>query len=631
MSEKEKIQKKLLYEIKFDDNTSQFEKDILKENPPKLSYIMRLFNYVFSSSILMCGIFLSFAIILSILQPITAFIWRRYIDNANFYSEVIVQQTIQLIPLIGIVTLYWFVGYINNLINRYLYGGEDIERLSKVQDHRLQEKFQAKLFKKISTLYPDYMEVPKINEMINRSFSSMGGEWSSLQRGVIIEGYVIIAKIVSIIMVAASLYIFHPLLCFIVLVAPIPTLYTTYVGNKLRFKFFRDNGKTLLEAEYYQGVLLGEAAKEVKSLNLFDFFFMKWKILTDDYVIKEQKNQINIFILGIINNFISNIVIVIANVFAIVLMAQGSLSIGTLSAVLVLISTLMGSTSQLLGSIANFFSKKNEAAQFFELIDLDEQISRHKNNENMQIDIKKLVAKNISYRYPLTDNYRIKNVNFTINKGEKIAFVGENGAGKTTFIKLLTWMLEPSNGEILINDDIAKNITFAEKYNFLSCVFQEPSRFYTFTIKDNVFLGDVNRERNENLIDMALEFSGFDEIEKDVILGKDIGGIELSGGQWQKIAIARAYYRNKNFITLDEPTSNLDPIAEANIFRKYIDISKDKTVIIVTHRISIASLVDRIVVFKDGEIVEDGSHYDLLANCGEYSKLYLTQSLWYDR
>ena len=609
------------YQIKCDDNTAVFEKDIVKENPPKLSYLIRLFKYVFSSAKAMCGIFLTLAIILSVLQPITAFIWGRYIDNAN-------SQTVQIASLVGLAVLYWGIGFLCDLINRYLYGGEDIERLSKVQDHRLQEKFQAKLFKKISKLYPDYLEVPKINDIINRSFDSMGGEWSSLQRGVIIEGYVIIAKMVSVVMVAASLYIFNPLLALIVLVAPIPTLYTTYVGNKLYFKFSRDNAKVLREAGYYQGVLLGASAKEVKALNLFDFFFNKWKVLADDYVVKEKKNQMNVFLLGTVSGVISNIASIAANIFAIVLMSQGRLSIGALGAVLALIGTLMGSTSQLFGSIANFISKKNESAQFFELIDLGEQIN---NAKGTAVCIEKLEAKNVSYRYPLTDEYRINNVNFTIGKGEKVAFVGENGAGKTTFIKLLTGMLDASGGEIVVNGTCVKEIAPSGRYNALSYVFQEPARFNTFTIADNVFLGDVARERNESQIDTALKFSGFGGADKNELLGKDIGGTDLSGGQWQKIAIARAYYRDRDFVILDEPTSNLDPLAETEVFKKYITMTKGKTVIMVTHRISVAALADRVVVFKDGEIVEDGSHENLLLNNGEYARLYSTQAQWYDR
>ena len=475
------------------------------------------------------------------------------------------------------------------------------------------------------------MEVPKINDMIQRSFDSMGGEWSSLQRGVIIEGYVIIEKVISVVTIAVSLYLFHPLLCLIVLLAPLPTLYTTYVGNKLDFKFVRDNGKILREADYYQGVLLGNSAKEVKTLNLFDFFFGKWKALADDYVIREKKNQRNIFVLSMISSLISNLAGVAANVLAIVLMAQGKLSVGALGAILVLNSTLMESMGQLLFATAAFVSKKNEAAQFFELIDLKEQIENEMEHTNQMMEIEKMEAKNVTYRYPLTEEYRIKNVDFTIRKGEKVAFVGENGAGKTTFVKLLTGMLEPSEGDILINGNSIHEVGFKEKYNSMSCVFQEPARFNTFTIADNVFLGDVARERDEKAIDTALDFAGFEGVEKTTMLGKDIGGTDLSGGQWQKIAIARAYYRNRDFIVLDEPTSNLDPIAETEVFKKYIAMTEGKTVIMVTHRISVAALADRIVVFKNGKIVEDGSHDELLAKNGEYTRLYDTQAQWYDR
>ncbi len=617
------------YEIRHDDHTAVFERDILRENPRRLSYLTRLFVYVFSSAKLMCGIFLGIAVFLSILQPVVAFLWGKYLDNANLYAESPDPAAVQLASLVGLAVLYWLLRFLGDMANRYLYGGEDIERLSKVQDHRLQEKFQARLFEKISRLCPDYMEVPKINDMIDRCFQAMGGEWSSLQRGVVIEGYVIIAKAVSVAMVAVSLYLFHPLLCLLVLIAPVPTLYTTYVGNRLTFRFSRDNGKVLREAGYYQKLMLGTSAKEVKAFNLFDFFYGKWKVLTDEYVVKEKRNQRNVFFLGLASGLVANLAAAGANIFAILLMAQGKLSVGALGAVLALIGTLMGSTSQLFASIASFLSKKNEASQFFELIDLAEQEMGE--GEKAPVEIKSLEARNMTYRYPLTDACRIRDVSFTIRRGEKVAFVGENGAGKTTFVKLLTGMLEPSAGELLINGRSAGDMGAARRYASLSCVFQEPARFHTFTVGDNVFLGDVDRERGEEDIGRALDFAGLGDVDKDADLGKDVGGTDLSGGQWQKLAIARAYYRDRNFIVLDEPTSNLDPVAEAEVFRKYMVMTEGRTVIMVTHRISIASLADRIVVFRKGRIVEDGSHEELLAKNGEYARLYAAQAQFYDR
>ena len=615
---------------RFEDNTAAFERDILKENKPAFRYLTRLFRHVFASAKAICAVFLGVSVLLSLLQPLAAFLWGRFIDGANALAESADAQWVQLASLVGLTVLYVALDFVIGLINRYVYGGEDIERLSKVHDHRLQEKFLAGLFRKIARLYPEYLEVPRIHDIIARSFRSIGGEWSPLQRGVMIEGYAIAARAVSVVTVAVSLYLFHPLLSLIVLLAPLPTLYTTYVGNKLEFRFTRDNTKILREADYYQGVLLGPSAKEVKVLNLFDFFFAKWKALADDYLIRETRNQRNVFLLGAAGGFVANLANVAANVFAIVLLTRGELSIGALGAVLSLNGTLMGNTSQLFGSIAKFLAKKHEAAQFFELIDLKEQETGDE-DVGPALDIESLEARNVSYRYPLTDQYRIRNVNFTIRRGEKVAFVGENGAGKSTFVKLLTGMLEPSDGEIRINGAPVRRQDAAGRYDALAIVFQEPSRFNTFTVADNVFLGDTARPRDEAAIDTALAFAGFGGADRDALLGRDIGGTDLSGGQWQKIAIARAYYRGRNFVVLDEPTSNLDPLAEAEIFRRYMAMSGDRTVIIVTHRISAAALADRIVVFKDGEIVEDGTHDELLAAGGEYARLYAAQAEWYDR
>jgi len=146
-----------------------------------------------------------------------------------------------------------------------------------------------------------------------------------------------------------------------------------------------------------------------------------------------------------------------------------------------------------------------------------------------------------------------------------------------------------------------------------------------------VYFGNVDQERDEKGIDEALLFSGLEGMNKDQLLGKDIGRVDMSGGEWQKLAIARAAYRNRDFSVLDEPTSNIDPLAEAEIFKKYISLAREKTVVFVTHRISVASLADRVIVFEDGKIVQDGTHEDLLKAKGVYSCLYHEQAKWYNR
>ena len=292
-----------------------------------------------------------------------------------------------------------------------------------------------------------------------------------------------------------------------------------------------------------------------------------------------------------------------------------------------LIGTLISDTSALFAAAATFVAKKNEATAFFNLMDLKE----HAGGGATEPEVSTIETRDLQYRYPLTDRYVLEDVTLSIGKGEKVAFVGENGAGKTTFVKLISGMLNPSNGDLWIDGVPVETLDPPSRYDAMSAVFQNPAQYNTFTVADNVWLGDPQRPRTQSDIDAALTAAGFDGIEQDALLGKDIGGTELSGGQWQKLAIARAYYRDRDFIILDEPTSNLDPLAEADIFRRYIEMARERTVIMVTHRISIAALCDRIVVFAGGHVVEDGSHDELMAANGEYARLHNEQAQWYNR
>lgn len=615
----------------FNDNTAKIEQDILKEHTPKNSFLWRMFIYVFSSAKFMCSIFLGLSIVLSLAQPLMAFIWRRYVDNATTFLYAESNYRVQLFSLIGLLLAYWATLFFAELAGRFVYGNNFIEMLSVVQYHRLQEKFQIHLNQKVSNLHPEYLEVPKVNDIIKRSYDSVAGHRSPLQHGVIVQGYTIIAKVVSVSMVFATLFIFSPLLSIIVFFAPIPVLYTTYIHNKLTFKFSRDNTATLRELNYYQSLFLGKAMKEIKVFNLFSYFFSKWKRTADNYLEKERRNQLVIFLLNSINSIILNVSVGIVQIIAIVLLAHGELSIGALGAVFLLTKSLIYNTSALFSAITTFLAQKNESTQFFDMIDLkDYEATTAERPENLPHE-KVVMASKLSYRYPLTGKYRLRDIEMVIHKGEKIAFVGENGAGKSTFVKLIAGMLEPSNGKIIVSSSGANN-TFSYRYDELSMVFQEPNQYNSFTIEENILLGDIERKQDSQAVDQALSFVNFDSnLNKKTLLGKNLGGADLSGGQWQKLSIARAYYQGKNFYILDEPTSNLDPLVEADIFEKYMKMAYDKTIIFVTHRISMATLADRIVVFKNGRIVEDGSHEDLIAKGGEYSKLYSVQAQWYER
>ncbi|QOR36880.1 ABC transporter ATP-binding protein [Clostridium sp. 'deep sea'] len=604
------------------DKTRGIEHDVQSEQKPKAKHLFKLFLYVFSTTKAISLIYLGLYIVLSLLRPVLAFMWGRYIQTAKGLTHVD-----NIFPAILLLLSYFIINFIIGLIDRYVGVYERIEMLNIVQANHQAELLRSKMYEKFASISPEYYEIPKINDNMTQVFNFVSSQWRGINTTVMMQGYIVIAKAISIVTIAASLYIFNPLLCLIVLVAPLPTLWSLTIGQKIRFKFVKDNVKLKRRAEYFQGVMLSSAGKELKVLGLHDFFYKKWKDIADEYTLKEKKLIRTQAILQIINYFLLSLANVGGCIFAIVLMAMGRLTLGALGAVLSLVSTLVNDTKELLVGFVTVYMKKNEAAQFFDLMELPEQKNEGEDLGKFNV----IEAKRLKYRYPLTKRYVLDDINLRIRKGEKVAFVGENGMGKTTFVKLITGTLTPSDGELLINDALIEQINPIVWYNNISAVVQDPARYITFSIADNVFLGDTVKPRNEVDIDKALSFSGLNGVERNNLLGKDIGGTELSGGQWQKLSIARAAYRNKDFIILDEPTSNLDPLAETDVFQKYISLAKDKTVIFVTHRISVASLADRIVVFADGRIIQDGTHEDLIAQGGEYSRLYREQAKWYNR
>lgn len=601
------------------DATTRLEEDVLHEQKPQFSHLIRLFLFAFSCTKLISTIYLAAFILLSLLRPVLAFIWREYIEAAR----ASLSSGKALGPVL-LIAAYFFLNFLADLIYRYVYLFDDIEQLNLVQANRQQEKMHTLLYRKIAAFSPELLEIPKIQDRIEQVFAFVGNRFG-MNTAVMLQCYCMIAKLVSVISIAASLFVFDPWLCLVVLLAPLPAVWSNTIGSRLRFQFLKDNTGLLRAAEYFENLMLSGAAKEIRTLSLHDFFYEKWKSAADTYTENERvliRKQAKFLIL---HNLMINLTIAGGSVFAILRMAMGSLSPGGLGAVLLLISTLVADMKEMLSGFSTFVMRKNEAAQFFDLMGLAEQ----KKDGVPCKEAGSIRFCDVSYRYPLTDRYVINGVNLQINAGEKVAFVGENGAGKSTLVKLMMGLLTPSGGRIEIDGIDAREIAPASRCEGYGVVMQNPARYYTFTVADNVYLGDIGRARDEGAMEQALAFAGLSGIEENNVLGKELEGLELSGGEWQKLAIARAAYRNRSFYVLDEPTSSLDPLAEAEIFSRYLALTHDKTVIFVTHRISAASLADRIIVFDNGRVAEDGSHEELMRLGGKYAQLYAVQAQWY--
>lgn len=608
--------------IMMNDRTRIIEKTIEETGKPLLKSLLQLWLFVFSSVKGISSIYLGLFVLLSLLRTLLAFIWKGYVTALQRFAVSM--------PLsaIGLLVGYWAINFLTSLIESYMAvdGDGDMEQLDAVQQNRQQEKLHARLYEKLGTISYEYFEIPKINDRIAQVFNFIGNPMAGVNREVMLKGYVVVAKLVSLVSITFSLWLFDPWLCLVLLVAPMPVLWTSTISEKLRFRFQLDNSENQRKIDYFQHLMLSPAAKDLKTLGLYNFFYDKWKTAADEYAICQKRLIRRQTLLDTVNTAILNLVNITGLIFVIVMMAMGRISLAEASAVILLVQTLVNDTTQLLISLVALLGRAQEAQPFVELMAITEQVDVSMQPQHFVM----FCAEKLWYRYPQTHRFVLQNIDLSIDKGEKVAFVGENGAGKSTMVKLIAGLLQPSAGMLLVNDLSQEQLVPSARFGMQSTVSQAPVHYTTFTVRENVFLGDTLQPENEQKIDRALAFAGIGELPKDTVLGKDVGGTDLSSGQWQKLAIARAMYRNRDFIILDEPTSNLDPLAETEVFQKYIGLAQDKTVLFVTHRISIASLASRIVVFKDGCIVENGTHAQLIAQNGEYARLYREQSKWYD-
>ena len=230
----------------------------------------------------------------------------------------------------------------------------------------------------------------------------------------------------------------------------------------------------------------------------------------------------------------------------------------------------------------------------------------------------------------------MRHLNLKIKAGQTIALVGENGAGKTTLVKLLTRLYDPTEGRVLLDGYDLREYDIAELRSKLGVIFQDFVR-YNFTVSDNVAVGDIAARHDQLRIRRAANRAEADQLISKLangyqqMIGKRFrDGVDLSGGEWQKIAIARAYMRNAEVLILDEPTAALDARAEYEIFEKFKELSAGKTTILISHRLSSVRMASRILVFADGKLEADGTHEELLAQRGRYAELFELQAAGYN-
>lgn len=322
-----------------------------------------------------------------------------------------------------------------------------------------------------------------------------------------------------------------------------------------------------------------------------------------------------------------NAIIVLCIVTAAFQMIRGELSLGGLAALFTTLFSLIFILSNLIRNMGAVFSLMYSVQQFYKLANIR---GRDRNEEKEEPCLENegfcFEFRNVSYRYPLTEKYVLHNLNLEIKDGQHIAVVGENGSGKTTFIKLLLGLLEASEGKIIYHGVDRNKIDQSRYMKNFSAVFQDYAK-YKDTLRYNVSISETENRKNDLKLEKALAEAEFNkDIDFDCMLSKEFGGIELSGGEWQKVALARAMFCDSNILVLDEPTSAIDPMHEAKLYKRFAEMSRGKTSIFVTHRLGSVLQSDLVLFFQEGKIIEAGSHDELLLKKGQYYKFWTAQT-----
>ena len=513
---------------------------------------------------------------------------------------------------------------------------EVLGRISSLLESLLGDLFanemSVQLMEHAATLDLEHFEDPEFYDKLQRARRQTMGRVALL--GTLLQ---IGQQLLTLLSLLAALVAYNLWLLAILVVAILPAfLGETHFAGITYSLFFRWTPERR-ELDYLRYVAASDAtAKEIKLFGLSDHFIGRYADLADRYYLANRDVAVKRAATGAVLSGLSTLAYYGAVAFIVVQAVAAVITIGTLTFLIGSFDRSRSLIQNVLLRSAQIYEESLFLRDLFDFLEMEPHTASPPDPVPFPDPVREgFRFEEVGFRYPDAERWALRGVSFEMEPGERIALVGENGAGKTTLVKLLTRLYDPTEGRILLDGADLREYDLDELRRAVGVIFQDFVR-YDMVARENIAMGRIEaldeEERIEDAARKSLAVEVLDKLEGglDHMLGRRFeGGADLSGGEWQKVALARAYMRDAQVLVLDEPTAALDARAEYQVFQRFSELTAGKMAVLISHRFSTVRMADRILVLEDGRVVEDGSHEALVEAGGRYAELFTLQAAGY--
>ncbi|MCL2050929.1 MAG: ABC transporter ATP-binding protein/permease [Lachnospiraceae bacterium] len=486
-------------------------------------------------------------------------------------------------------------------------------------------KIKTLLHRKLKHLNPVCFEDPKFLDDLNKAREGI----AVIPSFSITLFFILSIYIVYFASIGTYLYNLKPILLFTILISFIPALIAQIIRGKVFTKLEEESAPLRRENEYYQKTICErEYFKETRILGAFKYFYTLYHDTLIMLTHKRWKAENKTALIELFLNFATFAGMALSTYLLFNATIAGDITVGAFAAVFGALNMLFGLMREIVNRHIGAINRDiGKIVNFVRMMDAPERYGDCDGNLSMSEGIK---AENVSFTYPGKETPAVSNVSLEIAQNETIAIVGKNGAGKSTLVRLLIGLYLPLEGKVLVGGLNTLETDPAVLFQRTSGVFQKFQR-YKMTLSNNVAISNMADFNSDKIIKILKQAAvELKDIDIETMLSPEFDGIDLSGGEWQRLAIARGLYRTNRFIVLDEPTASIDPIEETRVFTQFKNLAKNKCAIIVTHRLGSAKFADRIIVMDSGKITDIGTHDELMGRMGLYADMWAKQAKWYE-